>query len=559
MCVRGRRVRAEVLAFEHEMVKNLGMGPRFRPVLRDQLYLLPEDVREWVPSGHPSLFVAELVEELDLSEFYGDYTGTAGRGRPAYHPVAMVGILLYASMTAEDSSRRIEKLCQTDAGFRVVGANERPDHSTICRFLNRHRDALAGLFDQVVHLAAVAGLVDPTLVAVDGTKMAANASRSKNQPLGDLRERFNQWADDVEANDAAEQAAEAENPPPVPVPEMADPDQMREWIRQRLAERDPGPGDVAAGDEPADPAPGSAREGAGPDEPNRVWIQQRLADRAGEPDDRKMNTVDPDSALMPRSGGGWVQGYNAQAAAVEGGIVVAADVTANPADTTVLDLMISRIDQAIAAATGAHTGVVVADAGYWHTDLVADIDNDPARADLLVATGRRTPKEPPDPLVEPDPAVHAAALAAHQDLLDAEHDRRLAVIAKVAAGELLIREGAQALGLSVPRVGELKLAYETDGPNAVRPRHLKGHPRPRPLPPPTRSARARHTMDTRLASPAGRSLYRQRQAIIEPVFGDLKTNRRITRFWRRGIDKVRAEWTWMLTGHNLTLLYRHSP
>src|SRR5690606_29925781 len=100
----GRRVRAEVLAFEHEMVKNLGMGPRFRPVLRDQLYLLPEDVREWVPSGHPSLFVAELVEELDLSEFYGDYTGTAGRGRPAYHPVAMVGILLYASMTAEDSS-----------------------------------------------------------------------------------------------------------------------------------------------------------------------------------------------------------------------------------------------------------------------------------------------------------------------------------------------------------------------------------------------------------------------------------------------------------------------
>src|SRR5690606_5646443 len=286
----------------------------------------------------------------------------------------------------------------------------------------------------------------------------------------------------------------AENPPPVPVPEMADPDQMREWIRQRLAERDPGPGDVAAGDEPADPAPGSAREGAGPDEPNRVWIQQRLADRAGEPDDRKMNTVDPDPALMPRSGGGWVQGYNAQAAAVEGGIVVAADVTANPADTTVLDLMISRIDQALAAATGAHTGVVVADAGYWHTDLAADIDNDPARADLpvatrrrtpkeppdplvdpyppihaaplahdqvparadlLVATGRRTPKDPPDPLVEPDPAVHAAALAAHQDLLDAEHDRRLAVIAKVAAGELLIREGAQALGLSVPRVGEL--------------------------------------------------------------------------------------------------------
>src|SRR5690606_26999024 len=130
---------------------------------------------------------------------------------------------------------------------------------------NRHRDALAGLFDQVVHLAAVAGLGDPTLVAVYGTKMAANASRSKNQPLGDLRERFNQWADDVEANDAAEQAAEAENPPPVPLHEMADHDQMREWISQRLAQRDPGQGDVADGEEPADPEPGSGREGAGPE------------------------------------------------------------------------------------------------------------------------------------------------------------------------------------------------------------------------------------------------------------------------------------------------------
>src|SRR5690606_8406151 len=99
----------------------------------------------------------------------------------------------------------------------------------------------------------------------------------------------------------------------------------------------------------------------------------------------------------------------------------------------------------------------------------------------------------------------------------------------------------------------------TDGPSAVRPRHPTGHPRPRPLPPPARSARARHALDTRLASPAGRSHYRHRHPIIEPVLGDLKANRRITRFWRRGIDKVRAEWTWMLTGHNLTLLYRHSP
>ena len=499
------------------MVENLGVTSRFRPVMRDQLYLLPEDVRDWVPVGHPALFVAELVESLDLAEFYAGCRGSPDRGRPAYHPVAMVGIVLYASMTAEVSSRRIEKLLVTDAGFRVVAANERPDHSTICRFLNRHRDALSDLFDQVVGLAAQAGLVDPTLVAVDGTKMAGDASKARNESLGDLRARFNDWADEVEATDAAETAAEESNPPPEPVPEMADRARMREWIRRRLAERD------------------------------------------GEADDRKMNTVDPDSGLLPRSGGGWTQGYNAQAAAVSGGIVVAAEVTANPADTTVLDTMVDAIDDAVAAATGEHTGVVVADAGYWHTDLVETIDNDPDRADLLVATGRRVPTQAPEAIPEPDPAAHAAALAEYRAALDAEHARRVEVIARVAAGELLIREGAQALGLSIARVGELKLAYQHGGPDAIAPRSLPGRPPPRPPRAPTRHARARHTMDTRLASPAGHSLYRQRQAIIEPVFGDIKTNRRITRFLRRGIDNVRTEWRWILTGHNLTLIHQHSP
>ena len=503
-----------MLAFGAGAGENSGVPPRFRAVTRDQQFLLPPDVREWLPEGHPALFVVDLIDELDLSAFVAGYRSSVERGRPAFHPSVMVGIVLYASMCSVRSSRQVERLLATDAGFRVVAANERPDHVTICRFLARHEQALAGVFDQVVGLAAEAGLVDPTLVALDGTKMAADASPDSNETLGDLRGRFAAWADEVLTNDAADDAAEAEDPSG-PVPEMADRDQRREWIRRRLAER------------------------------------------AAEPDDRRMNTVDPDSGLVPRSGGGWVQGYNAQAAAVAGGIVVAADVTANPADTTVLDAMVALVDTKIAAATGEATGVIVADAGYWDTDLIEAIDTDPNRADLLVATGRRAPKTPPAPIVEPDPAPHQAAVAAHDEAVDTIQRQRVEVIAQVAAGTLLIREGAELLGLSIARVGELKLAYEAGGPDALRPRRLRGQKRPKPPRGPTRAGRARHAMDTRLASPAGRSFYRQRQAIIEPVFGDIKTNRRTTRFLRRGADAVRAEWLTILTGHNLTIVHAH--
>ncbi|MBA3604683.1 MAG: transposase [Actinomycetota bacterium] len=493
------------------------MDARFRRVDRDQQFLLPPDVREWLAVGHAALFLVELIESLDLSGFVARAATSRDRGRPAYHPAVMVGIALYASMTATMSSRRIERALATDVGFRVVAANERPDHVTICRFLTRHRDLLEGLFAQVVGLAAEAGLIDVTLIAVDGTKMAGDASPSRSQRLGDLRARYAGWADDVGANDAADDAADAADPDDGPIPEMLERDSMREWI------------------------------------------QRRLRERADEPDDRKMNVTDPDSGLVPRSGGGWVQGYNAQAAAVAGGIVVAADVTANPADTTMLAPMVQRIGDAVAAATGQMAGVVVADAGYWTSEVIEDIEAEDELPDVLIATGRHTPDQSPDPLPEPDLAAHHAAVADYEAAVAAERARRIAVIARVVNGELLIREGAELLGLSVPHVGALKLAWQQGADEeAVSIQRLPGRPRPRPPKGPTRAARSRHAMDTRLARPAGRSLYRQRQAVIEPVFGDIKTNRRITRFLRRGHETVRAEWHSILTGHNLTILHRRT-
>lgn len=493
---------------------DVAMEPRFRSVDRDQLFLLPPDVRDWLPAGHPALFLVELVERLDLSVFVAGYKSSPDRGRPAYHPRVMVGILLYASMTAVSSSRRIERLLATDAGFRVVAANERPDHVTISRFLVRHGEALQGVFAQVVALAAEAGLIDPTLVAVDGTKMAADASKSRNEKLGDLRDRFTGWARQVDENDRHEDAAEQTHPDGGPVPAMEDHDAMCDWIEERLRER------------------------------------------SAEPDDRKMNTTDPDSGLLPRSGGGWVQGYNAQAAAVAGGIVVAADITASPVDSSVLTTMVEHIDAAITDATGEPAGVVVADAGYWDTATIDDIEADEDLADLLVATGRRQPTETPDPIEEPDLAAYEAEMADYQRAVEQERSRRIEVIARVVDGDLLIREGAELLGLSVPRVGEMKLKWEqSSDPELLGTPRPPGRTKPKRPPTPTRARRARHAMDTRLVAPAGRSFYRQRQAIIEPVFGDLKTNRRTTRFLRRGTSKVRADWKLMLTGHNLTILH----
>ena len=477
--------------------------------------MLPPDVREWLPAGHPALFVVSVVEQLDLSEFVGRYRSSEDQGRPAFHPEVMVGVALYAAMCSVLSSRRIERLLATDVGFRVVAANERPDHSTICRFLTRHRESLKSLFARVAGLAAEAGLVDPTLVALDGTKMSGDASPERNYSLDDLRERYDRWSQRVEENDAAEDAEEQAAGRRGPVEEMFERDSMREWVRRRLEERD------------------------------------------GDAGERQMNITDPESGLLPRSRGGWVQGYNAHAAAVEGGIVIAADVTASPVDSTMLEPMARHIADSAETLTGQRAGVIVADAGYWDTAAIDRIEADPELPDLLVATGRKLPDEVPAPLSQPDPEVYEQAVAGYQEKLAAEHARRIAVIARAVNGELLLREAAEQLGISVSRVCVLRQQWlDANGPAGVEPKRVKGRPR-RP-PPLRRSAVARNEMDIRLAKPAGRSLYRQRQTIIEPVFGDIKTNRRTTRFLRRGIDAVRAEWLWMLTGHNLTIIHRRT-
>ena len=152
-----------------------GMAQNFLACDREQELLLPPCLREWLPEGHLAWFVIEAVAQLDLSAFYAGYRAD-GHGRAAHDPAMMVALLLYYYAIGERSSRRIERRCVEDVAVRVICANRAPDHTTIARFRQRHERALGELFGEVLALCAESGLVRVGVIAVDGTKVAANAA-----------------------------------------------------------------------------------------------------------------------------------------------------------------------------------------------------------------------------------------------------------------------------------------------------------------------------------------------------------------------------------------------
>ena len=161
---------------------------------------MPPDLREWLPEGHLAWFVIEAVGQMDLVVFYGAYRDD-GRCRPAYDPAMMVGLLLYAYARGMRSSRVIERACEEDVAFRVIAAQQHPDHATIARFIERHQDAIAGLFGEVLALCARSGLARVGVIAVDGTKLHANASRDENL---DYEQIAREILEEAKAVDAAE-------------------------------------------------------------------------------------------------------------------------------------------------------------------------------------------------------------------------------------------------------------------------------------------------------------------------------------------------------------------
>src|SRR5215216_2611232 len=359
------------------------MPQNFLACDREQELLLPPSLREWLPEDHLGWFVIDAVAAMDLAAFYVSYR-VDGRGRAAHEPSMMVALLLYAYAVGERSSRRIERRCVEDVATRVICANQRPDHTTIARFRQRHEAALGGLFGEVLALCAQAGLVRVGVIAVDGTKVHANASERATRSYEDIAREI---LEDAAAVDAEEDERFGDARGDELPSELATGQGRQKWLRdakRRLDERRA---------REAKPIPKSRpdrlREAKRRlEEEHQVECRANAAyeayrargvDKNGKKFGRppkpfappaaptgKINLSDLDSRNVKTSRG-WVQGYNAQAVCTEDQIVIAADVTVDSPDFGHLEPMITAArDELARAGVEQSPGVVLADAGYWH-------------------------------------------------------------------------------------------------------------------------------------------------------------------------------------------------
>jgi Transposase DDE domain/Transposase domain (DUF772) len=397
-----------------------------------------------------------------------------------------VAVLLYAYARGIRSSRVIERACEEDVAFRVLAAQQRPDHATIARFVANHQDALAGLFGEVLMLCARSGLAKVGVIAIDGTKVAANASRDENL---DYEQLAREILEEAQAVDAAEDKLYGEARGDELPPEFATAQGRRGWLRearQRLeAER------------AADPAPVPRSRPTRVKEAKRrleeeLWTEVRANDayehyrahgrmkngrRFGAPPtpyappaipEGRVNVTDPDSKVV-KGLRGWIQGYNAQVVTNEQQVILAAEIETVGADFGHLEPMLDAAQRELAHAGVDDTpGVLLADAGYWHSDQMQNVVNRGIEVLIPPDTSRRR-------------TTRRNWEGGHYDFMR-----------RVLAGE------------------------------------------------------------------RGGGLYRKRQPMIEPVFAQVKFNRGLGRFRRRGRGAVRAEWRLITATHNLLKLHRHA-
>ena len=335
------------------------MSKVFRPWTPDEAWLLPPSVLDFVPAGHPAHVVRELVtEEFDLSAIIAAYSEP--KGYPPYHPAMMVALLLYAYSRGVYSSRRIARACEERLDFQAITALNRPDFRTVSEFRRRHLDALAGLFVQVLKLCRQAGLVGLEHVAVDGTKLKANASKHKAMSYArmvtaeaELSRDVEEWLTRAEQEDAADDARHGADRRADETPDWMRDKQAR-LARIRAAKAELEAQARAAAAAKADPPPG-------PDGTPRAPRGCKPKHSPGTPKlTAQRNFTDPESRIM-LGGDGFLQGYNGQAAVdAQTQIIVAHRLTSDASDQ---DGLLALLD-ATEANTGEMPDEVSADAGF---------------------------------------------------------------------------------------------------------------------------------------------------------------------------------------------------
>jgi len=372
------------------------MGKSFLPDRVNQTLLFPPSLHDWLPEGHLARFLVDVVSALDLSEIYASYDDKDGRGGSAYSPEMMLRVLLYGYATGVYSSRKIESRTYEDVAFRYLSGDQHPDHDTFAEFRKRHLEALAGLFRQGLRLCEKAGLVKLGHVAIDGTKIKANASKHKAMSyarMGEtearLKAEIEALLQQAEATDAAEDAQYGKG-------------KRGDELPAELARRESRLKKIAAAKAELEQ---EAREKA---EQERAEAEAKLAKRREEeqrtgrkkrgrepqvPDPDKAqpeataqrNFTDPESRIMPDGAnkGSFLQGYNAQAAVDSAAqVIVAADLIQETVDNHQLLPMLHQVEKNL----GRKPQAASADTGYWSEANVTDARV--AGIDLHIATGR---------------------------------------------------------------------------------------------------------------------------------------------------------------------------
>src|SRR3990170_1895903 len=304
------------------------MAQSFLSCDREQDFLMAPSVREWLPAGHLAWYLLDVIAQLDLDAFDGEDRAD-GSGRPAHDPAMMVALLLYAYAVGERSSRQIERRCVEDVGFRVIAANRAPDHTTISRFGKRHAERLAELFVQVRAMCARAGMVRVGTVAVDGTKLAANAGISANRSYEKIRQEVERILAEADEADAAEDERFGDARGDELPAELADPVTRRERLERAKRELEAEHAARVAEHEAMLARRAEHRERTGRDPRGRPPGAGPCPE---PPADAKRNITDPDSRIM-RDRGAHAQAFNAQALVGEGRGILADDVTTSPNDS----------------------------------------------------------------------------------------------------------------------------------------------------------------------------------------------------------------------------------
>ena len=398
----------------------LAMGKSFLPDDVNQSLLFPPSLHDWLPEGHLARFLVDVVWSLDLSAIYASYDEKDGRGQSAYAPAMMVRVLLYGYATGVYSSRKLEAKTYDDVAFRYLSADAHPDHDTLAEFRKRHLKALAGLFTQALLLCQKAGLVKLGHVAIDGTKIKANASKHKAMSYARMTETEQRLKREIgallkqaEDVDAAEDARYGKGQRGDELPEeLARRESRLKKIAQAKAELEQEAREKAAQQraeteqklaerEEEERRTGKKKRGRKPESPD--------PEQAKPDDTAQRNFVDPESRIMPDGAnkGSFVQGYNAQIAVDSASqVIVAAEVTQETNDKMQLIPMIAQMVTNLEQTPEK----VSADTGYFSEANVTD--ESVKDVDLYVATGRdkhsgvaETISDPPPPDASPEQAM----------------------------------------------------------------------------------------------------------------------------------------------------------